>query len=95
VTSEVGVVAGRIARRWYRAKGLTKTISVQRVEQSTGRVTYRLSTVRKPAVIHGRGFLLCQRRREVRLPARALPRRPNGSCRAAIGQGSVPVAAGG
>ncbi len=57
VTPEVGIAAGRIARRWYRAKGLTRTITVQRVEQSTGRVTYRRSTVRKRLFAHGRGFL--------------------------------------
>lgn len=57
VTPDVGIAAGRIARRWYRAKGLTKTITVQRVEQSTGRVTYRRSTVRKELFKHGRGFI--------------------------------------
>jgi RNA polymerase subunit RPABC4/transcription elongation factor Spt4 len=57
VTSEIGIAAGRIARRWYRAKGLTKRITVERVEQSTGRVTYRRSTVRKRLFAHGRGFL--------------------------------------
>jgi hypothetical protein len=30
---------------------------VQRVEQPTGRVTYRRSTVRKRLFVHGRGFL--------------------------------------
>lgn len=57
VTPEVGIAAGRVARRWYRAKRLTKTISVQRVEQSTGRATYRRSTVRKELFKHGRGFI--------------------------------------
>lgn len=57
VTPVVGIAAGRIARRWYRAKGLTKTINVQRVNQSTGRVTYRRSTVRKELFKHGRGFV--------------------------------------
>jgi len=54
---DIGIAAGRIARRWYRAKGLAKTITVQRVEQSTGRVTYRRSTVRKKLFAHGRGFV--------------------------------------
>lgn len=57
VTPEVGIAAGRIARRWYRAKGLTKTITTERVEQATGRVRYRRSTVRKRLFVHGRGFL--------------------------------------
>ncbi|GJF07401.1 hypothetical protein PSD17_63480 [Pseudonocardia sp. D17] len=57
VTPDVGIAAGRIARRWYRAKGLTKQVTVQRVEQATGRVTYRRSTVRKRLFAHGRGFV--------------------------------------
>jgi hypothetical protein len=48
---------GRIARRWYRAKGLTKQITVERVERSTGRVYYRRSRVRKELFAHRRGFL--------------------------------------
>ena len=57
VTPAVGIAAGRIARRWYRAKALTKTIIAPRVEQSTGRVTSRRSTVRKELFKHGRGFI--------------------------------------
>jgi len=38
----------------HRAKGLTKTVTVQRVEQFTGRVTYRRSTVRKRLFVHAR-----------------------------------------
>jgi ribosomal protein L37E len=30
VTSEVGIAAGRVLRRWYRAKGLTKQVTVTR-----------------------------------------------------------------
>ena len=33
-------------RRWYLAKGLTKQVTVMRVEQSTGRVRYRGSRKR-------------------------------------------------
>jgi hypothetical protein len=55
VTPDVGVAAGRIARRWYRAKGLTKTVMVQRVDQATGRVSHRRSTIRKRLFGHGRG----------------------------------------
>jgi hypothetical protein len=33
VTPEVGIAAGRIARRWYRAKGPTKKVTVRRVER--------------------------------------------------------------
>jgi hypothetical protein len=57
VTPAVGIAAGRIARRWYRAKGLTNSITVQRVEQVTGRVRYRRSTVRKELFKHGLGFV--------------------------------------
>ena len=35
VTSDVGIASGRVARRWYRAKGAMKTVTVQRVEPST------------------------------------------------------------
>jgi hypothetical protein len=38
VTPAVGIAAGRLLRRWYRAKGLTKTVLVERVDQATGRV---------------------------------------------------------
>ena len=41
VTSAVGIAAGRILRRWYRAKRRTKQITVQRVECATGRIRYR------------------------------------------------------
>jgi hypothetical protein len=57
VTPDVGIAAGRIARRWYRAKGLTMTVVVRRVDQVTGRVRCRRSTVRKRLFAHGRGFL--------------------------------------
>jgi hypothetical protein len=57
VTPDVGIAAGRIARRWYRAKGLTKTVMVQRVDQATGRVSHRRSTIRKRLFGHGRGFV--------------------------------------
>jgi hypothetical protein len=43
VTPAVWIAAGRVLRRWYRSKGLTKQVTVQRVEQSTGRVRYRRS----------------------------------------------------
>lgn len=56
VTPAVGIQAGRALRRWYRAKGLTKQITVQRVEQSTGRIYTRASRVRKRLFAHGRGF---------------------------------------
>jgi hypothetical protein len=57
VTPAVGIAAGRIARRWYRSKRLTKTVTMPRVEQSTGRVRYRRTTVRKELFRHGRGFV--------------------------------------
>jgi hypothetical protein len=57
VTPDVGIAAGRLARRWYRAKGLTREVTVQRVEQAKGRVTDRRSHVRKRLFAHGRGFV--------------------------------------
>jgi hypothetical protein len=58
VTPGVGIAAGRVLRRWYRAKGLTKKITVTRVEQSTGRIRYRRSRKRKRLLAHNRGFIL-------------------------------------
>jgi hypothetical protein len=58
VTPQVGIQAGRIMRRWYRAKRLTKKITVQRVDQGTGRVYTRHSTVRKKLFVHNRGFAI-------------------------------------
>jgi hypothetical protein len=46
VSPAVGIAAGRVLRRWYRAKRLTKQITVQRVERATGHVRYR--RCRKP-----------------------------------------------
>lgn len=43
-----GIAAGRILRRWARAQGVTRELSVPRVDQRTGTVRYR--TVRRPAV---------------------------------------------
>jgi hypothetical protein len=57
VTPETAIAAARIARRWYRAKGLTRTITVERVEQSTGRMYRRRTTVRRELFRHGRGFI--------------------------------------
>lgn len=57
VTPDVGIASARVARRWYRAKGLTRTISVERVEQSTGRIYRRRSTVRRELFRQGRGFI--------------------------------------
>ncbi len=57
VLPEVGIQAGRILRRWYAAKRLTKQVSAQRVEQATGRVYYRRSRKRKRLFSHNRGFV--------------------------------------
>ena len=57
VTPEDGIRAGRVLRRWYRAKGLTKRVRHQRVDQATGRVTYRTTTVRKRLFAANRGFV--------------------------------------
>jgi RNA polymerase subunit RPABC4/transcription elongation factor Spt4 len=58
VTPQVGIQAGRVMRRWYRAKRLTKKITVQRVERATGRVYIRHTTVRKKLFTHNRGFAI-------------------------------------
>jgi hypothetical protein len=57
VTPDVGIAAARIARRWYRAKGLTRTFWVERVEQSTGRIYRRRTTVRRELFRQDRGFI--------------------------------------
>ena len=54
----VGVLRrGRILRRWYRAKRLAKRVRRQRIDQATGRVTYRTTTVRKKLFFANRGFV--------------------------------------
>ena len=57
VTPEDGIRAGRVLRRWYRAKGHTKRVRRERVDQATGRVTYRTTTVRKKLFAANRGFV--------------------------------------
>jgi len=57
VTPTLGVAAGRVARRWYRAKGLMKQVMVARSTRGSGRVHYRRSNVRKVLFVSGRGFL--------------------------------------
>jgi hypothetical protein len=57
VAPAVGIAAGRIARRWYRAKGLTRQTSVRRIRQSSGQVSFRRSRVRTELFSHGRGFI--------------------------------------
>jgi hypothetical protein len=56
VTPDIGIAAGRVLRRWYRAKGLTTQITVERVERSTGRIYIRRSRARKTLFVHNRGF---------------------------------------
>jgi hypothetical protein len=56
VSPDTGIAAGRVLRRWYRAKGLTKTVLVERVEQTTGRVRSRRTRKRRRLFAHGRGF---------------------------------------
>jgi hypothetical protein len=43
VLGGIGIAAGRVLRRWYRSKNLIKQVTVVRVEQATGRVSYRRS----------------------------------------------------
>lgn len=57
VSPDTGIAAGRIARRWYAAKGLTKQTSRPRTDQATGRTRYRRTTVRKSLFAGNRGFL--------------------------------------
>jgi len=57
VTPEDGIRAGRVLRRWYRAKGHTKRVRRERVDQATGRVTTRTTTVRKKLFSANRGFV--------------------------------------
>jgi hypothetical protein len=56
VSPHIGVRAGRIMRRWYRAKRLTKKITVPRVERATGRIRTRSSMTRKRVFAQNRGF---------------------------------------
>jgi hypothetical protein len=56
VTPDVGIAAGRVLRRWYRTKGLTQTVLVQRIEQNTGRVRSRRTWKRRRLFARGRGF---------------------------------------
>ncbi|MCA1603194.1 MAG: hypothetical protein LC776_16680, partial [Acidobacteria bacterium] len=58
VTPEDGIRAGRILCRWYRAKGNTRRIRRERVDQATGRVTTRTTTVRKRLFAGNRGFVI-------------------------------------
>jgi hypothetical protein len=58
VTPEDGIRAGRVLRRWYRAKGHTKQVRRERVDQHTGRVTHRTTTVRKRLFAGNRGFVI-------------------------------------
>ncbi len=57
VAPEVGIRAGRVLRRWYKAKGLTKRVRQPRVDQGTARVTYCTTTLRKRLFRANRGFL--------------------------------------
>jgi hypothetical protein len=57
VTPAMGVAAGRVLRRWYRAKGLTKQVRRARVDPATGRVAHRTTTVRKRLLCQNRGFI--------------------------------------
>ena len=52
-----GIRAGWVLRRWYRAKGHTKQVRRERVDQATGRITYRTTTVRKTLFSGNRGFV--------------------------------------
>jgi hypothetical protein len=57
VMPTVGVQTGRILR-WYRSKRLTKTITVERVEQATARIVRRRSQVRRKLLEGNRGLVV-------------------------------------
>lgn len=57
-TADVGIAAGRVLRRWYRSKGLTRQVTVARVEQSTGRIRYRRSRKRTRLTVGKKGFIV-------------------------------------
>lgn len=58
VTPAVGIAAGRVLRRWHRAKGRTHQVRVARRNQATGRARYRNSRTRKRLLAHNRGFII-------------------------------------
>lgn len=58
VTPDVEIATGRMLRRWYRSKGLTRQVTVARVEQATGRIRYRRSRKRKRLMVRSRGFIV-------------------------------------
>jgi hypothetical protein len=72
-TPAIGIAAGQVLRRWYRAKGLTKSVIVERVERSTGRVYTRRSRKRRRLFAHGRGFACVRDGPAFALSARPLP----------------------
>jgi hypothetical protein len=47
-----------VLRRWYRSKGHTKRVRRERVDQATGRITHRTTTVRKRLFAANRGFVI-------------------------------------
>jgi len=57
VTPDDGIRAGRVLRRWYRAKGHIKQVRRERVDPATGRITHRTTTVRKRLFAGNRGFV--------------------------------------
>lgn len=99
VTPAIGIHAGRVMRRWYRSKRLTKQITVERVERSTGRIYARHSRVRKRLFVHNRGFatvndgpaFASQLARYLlhHRPELGLPKRPPGSGRSPAAGGTT------
>jgi len=57
VSPDAGIAAGRVARRWYAAKQLTKQTTRPRTDLAAGRTRYRRTTVRKTLFRGNRGFL--------------------------------------
>jgi hypothetical protein len=59
VTPAVGIAAGRVLRRWYRAKSLTTQTRRPRIDHTTGEVVYRRRTrKRKQLLTNNRGFVI-------------------------------------
>lgn len=57
VLPRIGIQIGRTLRRWARAQGTTRQVTVERVEQATGRVRYRTSRVRVRRLAANRGWV--------------------------------------
>lgn len=67
---EIGIRRAGVLRRWYKAKDLPR-VHLPRVEQATGQVSHRTSTVHKRLIRDNRGFVT------VTTPCHGIATRPN------------------